>query len=72
MPVEPKEESRLWMYTAQGIRIGRENIGSLNPWTLWWDADPEKEMILKGQLLSILAKRSAARKGPIVRRWSPT
>ena len=31
--------------------VGNENIGPLAPWTLWWDADPQKEIILKGRLM---------------------
>ena len=48
---EAKGGDQAWMYTAQGKRIGSENIGSLAPWTLWWDADPQKEIILKGKLM---------------------
>jgi rhamnogalacturonan endolyase len=48
---EAKGGDQAWMYTAQGKRIGSENIGSLAPWTLWWDADPQKEIILGGKLM---------------------
>ncbi len=48
---EAKGGDQAWMYTAQGKRIGSENIGSLAPSTLWWDADPQKEIILKGKLM---------------------
>jgi rhamnogalacturonan endolyase len=48
---EAKGGDQAWMYTAQGKRIGNENIGSLAPPTLWWDADPQKEIILKGKLM---------------------
>jgi rhamnogalacturonan endolyase len=48
---EAKGGEQAWMYTAQGKRIGNENIGTLAPWTLWWDADPQKEIILKGKLM---------------------
>ncbi|HUT91844.1 MAG TPA: hypothetical protein VMY37_20285 [Thermoguttaceae bacterium] len=48
---EAKGGDQAWMYTAQGKRIGNENIGSLAPATLWWDADPQKEIILKGKLM---------------------
>jgi rhamnogalacturonan endolyase len=47
---EAKGGDQAWMYTAQGQRIGDENIGSLAPWTLWWDADRQKEIILDGRL----------------------
>ncbi|MCY2996088.1 MAG: silent information regulator protein Sir2, partial [Planctomycetota bacterium] len=48
---EAKGGDQAWLYTAQGKRIGHENLGSLAPWTLWWDADPQKEIILKGKLM---------------------
>jgi len=48
---EAKGGDQAWMYTAQGKRIGDENIGSLAPWTLWWDADPQKEILLRGKLM---------------------
>jgi len=48
---EAKGGEQAWMFTAQGKRIGNENIGSLAPWTLWWDADPQKEIILQGRLM---------------------
>ncbi|HUT89485.1 MAG TPA: hypothetical protein VMY37_08315 [Thermoguttaceae bacterium] len=48
---EAKGGDQAWTFTAQGKRIGNENIGSLAPSTLWWDADPQKEIILKGKLM---------------------
>jgi rhamnogalacturonan endolyase len=48
---EAKGGDQAWMYTAQGKRIGSENIGSNAPWTLWWDAGPQKAIILKGKLM---------------------
>ena len=47
---EAKGGSQAWMYTAAGKRIGSENIGSLAPWTLWWDADPQREIVLGGAI----------------------
>jgi len=40
-----KDGSQYWLYSAAGTRIGKEKIGGLNPWTLWWDADPQKELV---------------------------
>ncbi len=48
---EAKGGSQAWMFTAQGKRIGSHNIGSLAPWSLWWDADPQKELLLDSQLM---------------------
>jgi rhamnogalacturonan endolyase len=41
-----KDGSQYWLYTAAGQRIGSEELGGLAPRTLWWDADPQKEIIL--------------------------
>jgi rhamnogalacturonan endolyase len=48
---EAKGGDQAWMYTAQGKRIGSENIGSNAPWTLWWDGGPQKAIILKGKIM---------------------
>ena len=47
---EAKGGDQAWMFTAGGRRIGDENIGSLAPWTLWWDAGPQKAIILGGKI----------------------
>jgi len=46
-----KDGSQAWLYTAQGKRIGSENLGGLAPWTLWWDGGPQKAILLKGKLM---------------------
>ncbi len=40
-----KNKSQYWLYSAAGKRIGKERIGGLAPWSLWWDADPQKELL---------------------------
>jgi len=60
---EAKGGDQAWMYTAQGKRIGNENIGSLSPWTLWWDADPQKEILLKGKLMKFPGETLFAPRG---------
>jgi rhamnogalacturonan endolyase len=47
---EAKGGTQFFMFTAAGKRIGSEDIGGLAPWTLWWDADPQKEIILGGKI----------------------
>ena len=69
---EAKGGEQAWMFTAQGKRIGHENIGSLAPWTLWWDADPQKEIILKGKLMKFQGETILARRAPTARQWWPT
>jgi rhamnogalacturonan endolyase len=48
---EAKGGNQFWMFTASGKRIGSEDIGGLAPWTLWWDGDPQKEIILGGKIV---------------------
>jgi rhamnogalacturonan endolyase len=67
---EAKGGEQAWMFTARGRRIGSENIGSLAPTTLWWDADAQKEIILEGKLMkyqgeTILAPQGADRSGMV-------
>ena len=70
---EAKGGEQAWMFTAQGKRIGSENIGSLAPLTLWWDADPQKEIVLEGQADEVPG-RDALRlaRGRPHREWWPT
>ncbi|HOW69855.1 MAG TPA: silent information regulator protein Sir2 [Phycisphaerae bacterium] len=35
-----------WLFTADGKRIGDKEIGGLAPRAAWWDADPQKELVL--------------------------
>jgi rhamnogalacturonan endolyase len=47
-----KNKSQYWLYTAGGKRLGKESMrDSLAPWTVWWDADPQKELILRHMVL---------------------
>jgi rhamnogalacturonan endolyase len=45
-----KDGSRYWLYSAAGELLGREKIDSLSPRAVWWDADPQKELILSGKV----------------------
>ena len=60
---EAKGGDQAWMYTAQGQRIGSENIGSLAPATLWWDADPQKEIVLEGKVMKFRGETICAPPG---------
>jgi rhamnogalacturonan endolyase len=40
-----KDKSQFWLYAADGRRIGDRDIGGLAPRAVWWDADPQKEMV---------------------------
>ena len=37
-----------WLYSAKGKLIKFSETGTLNPRALWWDADPQKEVVVSG------------------------
>lgn len=37
-----------WLYSAKGKLIEFHETGTLSPRALWWDADPQKEVIISG------------------------
>jgi len=39
-----------WLYSSQGKLIEFSETGSLTPRALWWDADPQKEVIVSGAI----------------------
>ncbi len=45
-----QDGSQYWLYTADGKRIGNESFGTLRPIPVWWNADPQKEIIVGQEL----------------------
>jgi rhamnogalacturonan endolyase len=39
-----------WLYSAKGELIKFYESGTLSPRALWWDADPQKEVIISGAI----------------------
>jgi len=39
-----------WLFTAAGKRIGDQDVGGLTPWPVWWDGDPQKELVRRHQI----------------------
>jgi len=39
-----------WLYSAKGKLIEFKETGTLSPRALWWDADPQKEVIISGAI----------------------
>ncbi|MHC4494868.1 MAG: rhamnogalacturonan lyase family protein [Planctomycetota bacterium] len=37
-----------WLYSAKGKLIEFHETGTLSPRSLWWDADPQKEVVVSG------------------------
>ena len=44
------DRSQFWLYSAQGERLSDRSFGSLSPRAVWWDADPQKEIVCRGEL----------------------
>jgi rhamnogalacturonan endolyase len=53
------------LYSAAGERIGRDKIGGLAPRALWWDADPQKEIILNRTISDFQGKPHQRLRGRI-------
>ncbi|MEW6360350.1 MAG: silent information regulator protein Sir2 [Planctomycetota bacterium] len=47
-----KDRSRHWLYDAKGNLISSAPINGLAPRAIRWDADPQQEVILKGDVLA--------------------
>ena len=45
-----QDGSQFWLYSADGKRISDKSFGTLSPRAVWWDADPQKEIIAVGKL----------------------
>jgi rhamnogalacturonan endolyase len=39
-----------WLYAADGTRISSTSFGTLSPLAVWWDDDPQKEILVDGRL----------------------
>lgn len=44
--------SQYWLYAADGTRLSDKSFGTLAPMAVWWDADPQKEMIVDNRLFN--------------------
>jgi rhamnogalacturonan endolyase len=42
--------SQFWLYAANGTRISDKSFGTLSPLALWWDDDPQKEILVDTRL----------------------
>jgi rhamnogalacturonan endolyase len=42
--------SRFWLYAADGTRLSDQSFGTLSPFAVWWDDDPQKEILVDGRL----------------------
>jgi len=45
-----QDGSQFWLYSAGGTRISDKSFGTLSPLALWWDDDPQKEILVDTRL----------------------
>jgi len=45
-----RDLKKRWLYSAKGKLIEFTETGTLSPRALWWDADPQKEVIISGAI----------------------
>ncbi|MBN2594257.1 MAG: hypothetical protein JXA81_12185 [Sedimentisphaerales bacterium] len=45
-----RDLKKRWLYSATGKLIEFKETGTLSPRALWWDADPQKEVIMSGAI----------------------
>jgi len=44
------DRSRFWLYSAGGELLSDKSFGTLSPRAVWWDADPQKEIISSDEI----------------------
>ena len=45
-----RDLKKRWLYSAKGRLIKFQETGALSPRPAWWDADPQKEVVLSGAI----------------------
>ena len=45
-----QDGSNFWLYAADGTRLSDQSFGTLSPFAIWWDDDPQKEILVDGRL----------------------
>jgi rhamnogalacturonan endolyase len=45
-----RDGSNYWLYDAKGNRLSDKSMGTLSPRPVYWDADPQRELILKDRV----------------------
>jgi len=44
--------SQYWLYASDGRRLSDQSFGTLSPHAVWWDSDPQKEIIVGDRLFN--------------------
>jgi rhamnogalacturonan endolyase len=45
-----QDGSQFFLYAADGTRLADPSFGTLSPFAVWWDTDPQKEILINGRL----------------------
>jgi len=63
---EAKGGDKYFLYTAAGKRLSDKNLWGLSPRAVWWDADPQKELCHKSQVIEFNGEEKQAIEGDIL------
>ncbi len=63
---EAKGGDKYFLYTAQGKRLSDKNLWGLSPRAVWWDADAQKEICHRGQILEYSGEETQAIEGKVL------
>lgn len=61
-----KDASNYWLYSAKGERISDEKLGGLTPRVAYWDADPQREIVLGGRMREYNGREYGAIEGRVI------
>lgn len=50
-----------WLYSADGQLISQQNLGTLAPRPVWWDDDPQKELLIRRKLIDWVTQKELLR-----------
>lgn len=63
---EAKGGDKFFLYTAQGKRLSDKNLWGLSPRAVWWDADEQKEICYKNQVLEYSGEEKMPIEGKVL------
>ncbi|MCU0917025.1 MAG: silent information regulator protein Sir2 [Planctomycetes bacterium] len=63
---EAKGGDKFFLYTAAGRRLSDKNLWGLSPRAVWWDADEQKEICHKDQVIEFNGQEKQAIEGDIL------
>ncbi len=61
-----RDLKKRWLYSAKGRLIEFREKGNLSPRPVWWDADPQKEVVLSGAIRDWGGKAIQPIKGRVI------